>query len=70
MGQILTALPRIPLGLMGLIIVGAIVFSAVFAAWIVPYDPVAMNVQGPDARARRPAIFWALTSWGAIRSAA
>lgn len=41
-----------PLGLMGLIIVGAIVFSAIFAPWIVPYDPIAMNIpdrmQGPS----------------------
>jgi peptide/nickel transport system permease protein len=38
---------------MGLIIVGTIVFCAIFAAWIVPYDPVAMNIkdrlQGPSA---------------------
>ncbi|WP_264214001.1 ABC transporter permease [Leisingera thetidis] len=52
LGQILTGVARDPLGLMGLIIVGTIVFCAVFAAWIVPYDPVAMNIkdrlQGPS----------------------
>lgn len=42
-----------PLGLAGLIIVGVIVFAAIFASWVVPYDPVAMNIQdrmqGPSA---------------------
>ncbi len=42
---ILTGVAKNPLGLMGLIIVGIIVFSAIFAAWIVPYDPIAMNIQ-------------------------
>jgi len=45
-------LVRDPLGLLGLIIVGLIVFSAIFAPWIVPYDPIAMNIpdrmQGPS----------------------
>ncbi|MBT5302518.1 MAG: ABC transporter permease [Tateyamaria sp.] len=45
-------LVRDPLGLVGLIIVGLIVFSAIFAPWIVPYDPIAMNIpdrmQGPS----------------------
>ncbi len=49
---ILEGVVRDPLGLLGLIIVGAIVFSAIFAAWIVPYDPIAMNIpdrmQGPS----------------------
>ncbi|UWQ47976.1 ABC transporter permease [Leisingera aquaemixtae] len=45
LGQIVTGVARDPLGLMGLIIVGTIVFCAVFAAWIVPYDPVAMNIK-------------------------
>jgi peptide/nickel transport system permease protein len=49
---ILTGIARDPLGLVGLIIVGTIVFSATFAAWIVPYDPIAMNIpdrlQGPS----------------------
>ncbi len=48
---IIAGVARDPLGLIGLIIVGVIVFSAVFAAWIVPYDPIAMNIpdrmQGP-----------------------
>ena len=45
-------LVRDPLGLVGLIIVGLIVFSAIFAPWIVPYDPSALNIpdrmQGPS----------------------
>lgn len=49
---VLTGVAKNPLGLMGLIIVGAIVFSAIFASWIVPYDPNAMNIpdrmQGPS----------------------
>ncbi|MBQ4826006.1 MULTISPECIES: ABC transporter permease [unclassified Leisingera] len=53
LGQIIHGVARDPLGLMGLIIVGTIVFCAVFAIWIVPYDPVAMNIkdrlQGPSA---------------------
>ena len=52
LGQILYGVARDPLGLMGLIFVGLIVFCAIFAAWIVPYDPVAMNIkdrlQGPS----------------------
>ncbi len=50
---IIQGVARDPLGLIGLIIVGAIVFAAIFAAWIVPYDPVEMNIpdrlQGPSA---------------------
>ncbi len=34
-----------PLGLLGLIIVATIVISALLAVWIVPYDPIAMNIQ-------------------------
>ena len=53
LGQILHGVARDPLGLMGLIIVGTILFCAIFAAWIVPYDPVGMNIkdrlQGPSA---------------------
>ncbi len=53
LGQIIVGVARDPLGLMGLIIVGIIVFCAVFAAWIVPYDPIAMDIksrmQGPSA---------------------
>lgn len=49
---ILKGVCKDPLGLMGLIIVGAIVISAILAAWIVPYDPIAMNIkdrmQGPS----------------------
>lgn len=43
--QIVVGIVRDPLGLVGLLIVGSIVFCAIFAAWIVPYDPVAMNIQ-------------------------
>ncbi len=53
LGQIIIGVARDPLGLLGLIIVGIIVFCAVFAAWIVPYDPIAMDIksrmQGPSA---------------------
>ncbi|MFV1493977.1 ABC transporter permease [Phaeobacter sp. JH18-32] len=53
LGIILKGVAGNPLGLMGLIIVGAIVISAIFAPWIVPYDPIAMNIQdrmqGPSA---------------------
>lgn len=52
LGDILFHLVRDPLGLVGLIIVALIVFSAIFAPWIVPYDPIAMNIpdrmQGPS----------------------
>ncbi len=52
LGQIVVGVSRDPLGLMGLIIVGTIVFCAIFAALIVPYDPVGMNIkdrlQGPS----------------------
>ena len=53
LGQIIHGVARDPLGLMGLIIVGTIVFCAVFAAWIVPYDPVAMDIQ---ARLQGPSL--------------
>ena len=53
LGQIIAGVARDPLGLAGLIIVGVIVFCAIFASWIVPYDPVAMDIksrlQGPSA---------------------
>ncbi len=53
LGQILHGVARDPLGLMGLVIVGTILFCAIFAVWIVPYDPVGMNIkdrlQGPSA---------------------
>lgn len=49
---ILRGVARDPLGLAGLIIVGTIVISAILAQWIVPYDPVGMNIkdrlQGPS----------------------
>jgi len=52
LSQIIHGVARDPLGLMGLIIVGTIVVCAIFAVWIVPYDPIAMNIkdrlQGPS----------------------
>lgn len=42
---ILTGVARDPLGLMGLIIVGTIVFCALFASWITPHDPIGMNIK-------------------------
>jgi peptide/nickel transport system permease protein len=51
--EILSHVVREPLGLVGLVIVSLIVLSAVFADWIVPYDPIALNIkdrlQGPSA---------------------
>ncbi len=45
-------LARNHLGMAGFVIVTVIVLSAIFADWIVPYDPVAMNLkdrmQGPS----------------------
>ena len=53
LGEILHHLVRDPLGLVGLIIVTLIIASALFAPWLAPYDPVAMNIQdrlqGPSA---------------------
>lgn len=50
--EILYHLVRDPLGLLGLVIVSLIFLSAIFAPWIVPYDPIAMNIpdrlQGPN----------------------
>lgn len=44
---------REPLGLVGLVIVVLIVSSALLADWIVPYDPIELNIkdrlQGPSA---------------------
>lgn len=41
-----------PLGLLGLVLVVLMVVSAVFAYWIAPYDPIALNIvdrlQGPS----------------------
>ncbi|MGB7287119.1 MAG: ABC transporter permease [Salaquimonas sp.] len=51
-GEIFYHLVRDPLGLTGLLIVSLISFSALFAPWIVPFDPIAMNIpdrmQGPS----------------------
>ncbi|WP_234218456.1 ABC transporter permease [Ruegeria pomeroyi] len=53
LGEILYHLVRDPLGLTGLVIVVLILGSALFAPWIAPYDPIALNVpdrlQGPSA---------------------
>lgn len=46
LGEILFHLVRDLLGLTGLVIVMLILASAVFAPWIAPYDPIALNV--PD----------------------
>ncbi|MGB3314735.1 MAG: ABC transporter permease [Albidovulum sp.] len=52
LGEVLHHLVRDPLGLAGLIIVTLIVASAIFAPWLAPYDPIAMNIpdrmQGPN----------------------
>ncbi|HCE72073.1 ABC transporter permease [Ruegeria pomeroyi] len=52
LGEILYHLVRDPLGLTGLVIVVLILASALFAPWIAPYDPIALNVpdrlQGPS----------------------
>lgn len=54
LSQIISGVARDPLGLIGLVLVGAIVASAILAPWIVPYDPVAMHVvdrlQGPSLK--------------------
>ncbi len=51
-GAILSHLVRDPLGLVGLAIVATVALSALFADWIVPYDPIALNIkdrlQGPS----------------------
>ncbi len=53
LGEILYHLVRDPLGLAGLIIVSLIVVSALLAPWIVPFDPIAMDIparlQGPNS---------------------
>lgn len=50
--EILRHLLRDPLGCAGLIIVSLIVLAALLADWIVPYDPIALNIkdrmQGPS----------------------
>ena len=50
--EVLHHLVRDPLGLTGLIIVSLIFTAAIFADWIVPYDPIALNIkdrmQGPS----------------------
>lgn len=42
-----------PLGVFGLTLVGIIVFAAVFADWLAPYDPYALNVK---ARLQDPSL--------------
>ncbi len=50
--EILRSLARDPLGLTGLIIVSVIFLTAIFAEWVMPYDPIALNIkdrlQGPS----------------------
>ena len=54
LATILRGVARDPMGLAGLVIVTVIVASALLADWIVPYDPIALNVkdrlQGPSAQ--------------------
>ena len=49
---VLRSLAADPLGLTGLIIVSLIFFTAIFAEWVMPYDPIALNIkerlQGPS----------------------
>ena len=51
---VLRAVVRDPLGLTGLIIVSLVLFTAIFAQWITPYDPIALNIkdrmQGPSLK--------------------
>ena len=50
----LSRLVHDPLGFFGLILVVMVVSSAIFADWIVPYDPIAINIrerlQGPSVK--------------------
>ena len=50
--QIIKRICSEPLGLVGLILVALMVISAVFASFIAPYDPIALNImdrlQGPS----------------------
>lgn len=52
LSEIFRHLFRDPLGLTGLVIVSLIFVAAIFADWIVPYDPIALNIkdrmQGPS----------------------
>ena len=52
LATVLRGVARDPLGAAGLLVVGLLVASAVLADWIVPYDPVGLNVkdrlQGPS----------------------
>jgi len=52
--NLLSRLYHNPLGFFGLILVVIVVGSAIFADWIVPYDPIAINIrerlQGPSAK--------------------
>jgi peptide/nickel transport system permease protein len=43
--NLLSRLYHDPLGFFGLILVVIVVSSAIFADWIVPYDPIAINIQ-------------------------
>jgi peptide/nickel transport system permease protein len=52
--NLLSRLYHNPLGFFGLILVIIVVSSAIFADWIVPYDPIAINIrerlQGPSVK--------------------
>lgn len=41
----LRRLVRDPLGLLGLILVGLVIFSAIFADWLAPYDPNTIDIR-------------------------
>lgn len=45
LAQIFVHLLRDRLGFLGFVIVVLIVFSAIFADWIVPYDPIALDIK-------------------------
>ncbi len=51
--QVIRKVASEPLGLLGLSLVLIMVLSAVFASWLAPYDPIALNIidrlQGPSA---------------------
>ena len=53
---VLSRIARAPFGLTGLLLVCLVVFGALFADWIVPYDPNALNL--PDRMQAPSAAHW------------
>jgi len=53
---VFAALKKDPLGLAGFVLVGLILFLAVFASWLAPYDPLDVNVY--DRLASPSAAHW------------